>query len=110
MAALLVKIASAPVSASVPTAPVPLAALRNAGQPFDDADADLVLRSADGVDFRVHRLFLRKAFDFFDGMFVRTCLSFAISSYLEERVRPSQTVTGTKRGTACLLSASMNAP
>ena len=44
---------------------------REAGPPFDDEDADLILRSSDGVDFRVHRLFLIKAFHTFDDMLVR---------------------------------------
>ncbi|KAJ7122693.1 hypothetical protein C8R43DRAFT_1032271 [Mycena crocata] len=37
--------------------------------PFDDPDADVILRSADGVDFRVHRLVLSLASPFFKGMF-----------------------------------------
>ena len=32
--------------------------LRNAPAPFDDHAADLILRSSDDVDFRVHRLVL----------------------------------------------------
>ncbi|KZV68250.1 hypothetical protein PENSPDRAFT_653392 [Peniophora sp. CONT] len=41
---------------------------REAGPPFDDEDADIILRSCDGVDFRVHKLFLIKAFHTFDDM------------------------------------------
>lgn len=35
---------------------------------FQDADADLVLRSSDGVKFGTHRLFLRTS-SFFETMF-----------------------------------------
>ncbi|KAJ7925391.1 hypothetical protein B0H13DRAFT_1975184 [Mycena leptocephala] len=41
--------------APAPTGP------RDAGPPFDDDDADMILRSSDLVDFRVHKLFLVKA-------------------------------------------------
>ncbi|KAJ7890760.1 hypothetical protein B0H13DRAFT_2040100 [Mycena leptocephala] len=41
--------------APAPTGP------RDAGAPFDDEDADMILRSSDLVDFRVHKLFLSKA-------------------------------------------------
>lgn len=49
---------------------VPQRGPREAGPPFDDEDADLILRSSDGVDFRVHKLFLIKAFHTFDDMLV----------------------------------------
>ncbi|KAI0272559.1 hypothetical protein BC834DRAFT_857294 [Gloeopeniophorella convolvens] len=31
------------------------------GPPFDDADADIILRSTDNVDFRVYSVILSKA-------------------------------------------------
>lgn len=37
--------------------------------PFDDADADVILRSSDGVDFRVYKVILAKASLFFKDMF-----------------------------------------
>ena len=37
--------------------------------PFDDADADVILRSSDGVDFRVYKVILSKASLFFKDMF-----------------------------------------
>ncbi|KAF8177300.1 hypothetical protein K438DRAFT_2022272 [Mycena galopus ATCC 62051] len=37
--------------------------------PFDDLTADTILRSSDGVDFRVDRLVLSRASSFFNGMF-----------------------------------------
>lgn len=37
--------------------------------PFDDADADVILRSADGADFRLYKVILAKASPFFRGMF-----------------------------------------
>ncbi|KAJ7021798.1 hypothetical protein C8F04DRAFT_874811, partial [Mycena alexandri] len=41
---------------------------RDAGAPFDDEDADIILRSSDLVDFRVHKLFLSKASLVFQDM------------------------------------------
>ena len=41
-----------------------------ARSPFDDPDADVILRSSDNVDFRVFRSFLSYASPFFKGMFV----------------------------------------
>jgi hypothetical protein len=46
---------------------------REAGAPFADEDADLILRSADSIDFKVHKIILQKAFQLFDDMLV--CLS-----------------------------------
>ncbi|KAJ8590987.1 hypothetical protein M405DRAFT_765635, partial [Rhizopogon salebrosus TDB-379] len=40
-----------------------------ASAPFDHAKADVILRSADGVDFRVFKLFLSLASPFFETMF-----------------------------------------
>lgn len=37
--------------------------------PFDDLSADVVLRSSDGIDFRVHRIVLSLASPFFKEMF-----------------------------------------
>ncbi|KAJ7142265.1 hypothetical protein C8R44DRAFT_592907, partial [Mycena epipterygia] len=37
--------------------------------PFDDPGADVILRSSDGIDFRVHRLVLSLASPFFTSMF-----------------------------------------
>jgi BTB/POZ domain len=39
------------------------------GAPFDDADADIILRSADQVDFWVYRIILAKASPIFADMF-----------------------------------------
>ncbi|KAI0255965.1 hypothetical protein BJV78DRAFT_585561 [Lactifluus subvellereus] len=39
------------------------------GPPFDDADADIILRSSDQVDFRVYKVILSKASLFFKDMF-----------------------------------------
>jgi len=41
----------------------------NYGVPFDDADADIILRSADQVDFRVYKNILAKASPIFADMF-----------------------------------------
>ncbi|KAI0738129.1 hypothetical protein BC629DRAFT_1250013, partial [Irpex lacteus] len=38
--------------------------------PFDEDDADLIIRSSDNVYFRVHKLILRKASIVFDGMVI----------------------------------------
>ncbi|VDC03428.1 unnamed protein product [Peniophora sp. CBMAI 1063] len=43
--------------------------IREAGAPFADIDADIILRSSDSVDFRVHRLFLSKVSPIFADMF-----------------------------------------
>ncbi|KAJ7776025.1 hypothetical protein DFH07DRAFT_766967 [Mycena maculata] len=37
--------------------------------PFDDSGADIILRSSEGIDFRVHRLVLSLASPFFKDMF-----------------------------------------
>lgn len=42
---------------------------RYASAPFDDADADLILRTSDNIDFRVSRFILRIASPFFASMF-----------------------------------------
>ncbi|KAL1693564.1 hypothetical protein GGG16DRAFT_123167 [Schizophyllum commune] len=42
---------------------------RRAQAPFDDAEADVILRSSDGVDFRVHKLLLSLVSTFFRDMF-----------------------------------------
>ncbi|THH14647.1 hypothetical protein EW146_g5717 [Bondarzewia mesenterica] len=39
------------------------------GSPFDDADADVILRSSDHTDFRVYKAILAKASPFFRDMF-----------------------------------------
>ncbi|KAJ6564894.1 hypothetical protein DFH09DRAFT_1363900 [Mycena vulgaris] len=39
------------------------------GPPFNDPDADVILRSSDGIDFRVHRVILSQASPFFKNMF-----------------------------------------
>ncbi|KAI9440639.1 hypothetical protein H4582DRAFT_1938315 [Lactarius indigo] len=39
------------------------------GPPFDDADADTILRSSDQVDFHVYRVMLSKSSPFFKSMF-----------------------------------------
>ncbi|OBZ74804.1 hypothetical protein A0H81_05201 [Grifola frondosa] len=40
-----------------------------ASSPFDRADADIILRSSDGVDFRAHKTLLVLSSSLFDGMF-----------------------------------------
>jgi hypothetical protein len=40
-----------------------------AASPFDHAKADVIIRSADNIDFRVFKLFLSLAFPFFDTLF-----------------------------------------
>jgi hypothetical protein len=42
---------------------------RDYGPPFDDADADTILRSVDDLDFRVYRVILSKASPVFRDMF-----------------------------------------
>ncbi|KZV68213.1 hypothetical protein PENSPDRAFT_736032, partial [Peniophora sp. CONT] len=42
---------------------------RDADTPWDSPDADLVLRSADGDDFKVDKLFLLRTFQGFEDMF-----------------------------------------
>ncbi|KAH9976032.1 hypothetical protein BGW80DRAFT_1119802, partial [Lactifluus volemus] len=37
---------------------------------FDDADADIILRSIDNLDFRVYRVILSKASPVFNDMFI----------------------------------------
>jgi hypothetical protein len=41
----------------------------DAASPFDRSNADLVIRSVDGVDFRVHKCILAEASPFFESMF-----------------------------------------
>ncbi|VDB90645.1 unnamed protein product [Peniophora sp. CBMAI 1063] len=48
--------------------PVPNA-IRNFGKPFHAADADIIFRSSDNVDFRAHRTILIHASPFFASMF-----------------------------------------
>lgn len=43
--------------------------ITDAEAPFDDLDADLIIRSSDDVDFRVFKVFLSKTSFFFEGMF-----------------------------------------
>ncbi|KAI0310090.1 hypothetical protein OF83DRAFT_916727, partial [Amylostereum chailletii] len=43
--------------------------IREAGAPWDDLDADLIVRSADNVDFRVYKCILAKACRAFDEIF-----------------------------------------
>ncbi|TFK85766.1 hypothetical protein K466DRAFT_566416 [Polyporus arcularius HHB13444] len=40
-----------------------------AAAPFDRSDADFIMRTSDGVEFRVHRLILSMASSVFEGMF-----------------------------------------
>ncbi|EIN03879.1 hypothetical protein PUNSTDRAFT_19366, partial [Punctularia strigosozonata HHB-11173 SS5] len=44
-------------------------AIRPAHHPFDDVNADVILRSSDNVDFRVHKLILSLSSPFFRDMF-----------------------------------------
>lgn len=46
--------------------------------PFDDADADMIIRSSDDVYFRVHRMFLKKASPVFADMFLLPALDDAV--------------------------------
>ncbi|KAI0056150.1 hypothetical protein BV25DRAFT_1832532 [Artomyces pyxidatus] len=46
-----------------------LPAINDAAAPFDDEHADIILRSSDDVDFRVHKLILRLASPIFSDMF-----------------------------------------
>ncbi|EIM91845.1 uncharacterized protein STEHIDRAFT_164284 [Stereum hirsutum FP-91666 SS1] len=41
--------------------PTPAATSQDAGDPFNDSDADLIIRSSDNIDFRVYRAILFKA-------------------------------------------------
>lgn len=41
----------------------------DAKAPFDDIDADVIIRSSDSVDFRAFKVFLSKTSSFFDDMF-----------------------------------------
>lgn len=47
----------------------PAAEIRDAPQPFDDTDADIILRTGDLVDFRVYKTLLSIASPFFKAMF-----------------------------------------
>ncbi|TFY76285.1 hypothetical protein EWM64_g7729 [Hericium alpestre] len=42
---------------------------RDYGAPFDDSDADVVLRSSDNADFRVYKVILAKSSPFFSDLF-----------------------------------------
>lgn len=48
--------------------------IKEAGPPFDDTNADIILRAADGVDFRVIRAFLTTASQGFRDMFAAQSL------------------------------------
>ncbi|EIM83866.1 uncharacterized protein STEHIDRAFT_159481 [Stereum hirsutum FP-91666 SS1] len=54
---------------SVPPAPSPHTEVKDAPAPFDDRDADVILRSCDLVDFRVFKLVLSLASPVFKSMF-----------------------------------------
>ena len=43
--------------------------IRDFGEPFNAGDADIILRSVDGVDFRAHRTVLAQASPLFASMF-----------------------------------------
>jgi hypothetical protein len=43
----------------------------DAGDPFPDANADIIIRSSDYVDFKIRKRFLIEAFHAFDDMLVR---------------------------------------
>ncbi|KZV70874.1 hypothetical protein PENSPDRAFT_651179, partial [Peniophora sp. CONT] len=59
---------------------------RDAGAPYADSDADAILRSSDGVDFRVHRLFLSKASPVFADMFALPSGDSAVGDELKENL------------------------
>ncbi len=44
-------------------------ASKMAAAPFDRSDTDFIMRTSDGVEFRVHRLILSMASSMFEGMF-----------------------------------------
>lgn len=47
----------------------PIQPITEASAPFDDTDADVILRSSDNVDFRVYKVFLSVGSPFFKDMF-----------------------------------------
>ncbi|KAI0313313.1 hypothetical protein OF83DRAFT_1175806 [Amylostereum chailletii] len=47
----------------------PVVIPRAHGPPFDRSDADIILRSSDGVDFSIHKAILAMASPVFEGMF-----------------------------------------
>ncbi|KAI0052203.1 hypothetical protein FA95DRAFT_66096 [Auriscalpium vulgare] len=53
-------------ASSAPTAPPKP---KDAGAPFNSADADIILRTCDGVDYRAHKVILRLASSVFADMF-----------------------------------------
>jgi hypothetical protein len=69
------------------------------GPPFDDADADAILRSADQVDFHVYRVILSKSSPFFKSMF-----SLPQPDYGSSEKRPVVNVTENSRTINVLLA------
>jgi len=61
--------ASASASAPVPPATIPTPVVRDADAPFNDPEADIIIRSHDLVDFRVLKVFLKRASPIFHDMF-----------------------------------------
>lgn len=53
------------------TSTAPAGGPREAGSPFDAPDADIILRSIDGVDFRTYKSYLTRALHGFDELLVR---------------------------------------
>jgi len=70
------------------------------GPPFDDADADTILRSSDRVDFYVYRVILSKSSSFFKSMFSLPQPDASIS----EKQHPVIKLTETSRIVAALLT------
>ncbi|VDB98682.1 unnamed protein product [Peniophora sp. CBMAI 1063] len=56
-------------TAAEPSQNTAMAAVQNAGPPFDKASADVILRSADNIDYRAHRVILSIASEVFSDMF-----------------------------------------
>lgn len=58
-----------PITPTTPTTPSTQTQYKDAGTPFNSPDADIIIRSSDGRDFRVHRLILGLASVTFKDMF-----------------------------------------
>lgn len=58
-----------PTTPSTPTTPLTQTNYKDVGPPFNSPDADIIIRSSDGRDFRVHRFILGLASVAFKDMF-----------------------------------------
>ncbi|KAI0057450.1 hypothetical protein BV25DRAFT_1920157 [Artomyces pyxidatus] len=77
-------ITSDPDQITKPSEPTSPSSIRIAGPPFDDAHADIILRSSDNVDFHVHKLLLSMASPVFSDMFSAPRLASSSSSTGDE--------------------------